>query len=112
MFGGIVSHHLIVHGVLGASPHTSCASVQIVDEQRAHGTLLDDVRRLTVTLTDQLCRLTCIPRFKLTSRHHNGADPHLAIHQVTLECLPLTLATPNSKDEGNLDKNEREKKAL
>ena len=39
-------NHLVVNSVLGTSTHTSCSRVQVIDEQTAHLTLLDDVRRL------------------------------------------------------------------
>jgi hypothetical protein len=48
--GGVISdvhqggvHHLVVDGVLGALTHTTSASIQIVNEQRAHLALLDDI---------------------------------------------------------------------
>ena len=54
--GGV--HHLVVHRVLGGAAHAACAGVEIVDEQAGHLALGDQVRGLTVALTDQLRRLT------------------------------------------------------
>ena len=43
-------HHLVVDGVLRGAAQATRARIEIVDEESAHLTLLDEVRRLTVTL--------------------------------------------------------------
>lgn len=69
--GGV--HHLVVHRVLCGPAETTGTGVEIVDEEAAHLSLLDDIRRLTVPLPDQLRRLSGVPAFKFSGTHHDGA---------------------------------------
>mmetsp|Transcript_1153 Transcript_1153/g.7498 ORF Transcript_1153/g.7498 Transcript_1153/m.7498 type:complete len:252 (+) Transcript_1153:291-1046(+) len=52
--------HLVVDGVLGSTTHTTCSSIQIVDEKGSHLSLLNDVSSLAVALADELGRLSSI----------------------------------------------------
>lgn len=98
--GGV--HHLVVDGVLGGVAQTAGTGVQIVDEERAHLALLDDVGGLAVTLADQLGGLTGVAGLELTGRHDDGGDAELLEGQLGLEGLALALATPDTQDEGDL----------
>mmetsp|Transcript_16770 Transcript_16770/g.36477 ORF Transcript_16770/g.36477 Transcript_16770/m.36477 type:complete len:491 (+) Transcript_16770:122-1594(+) len=113
--GGVVSdvhqggvHHLVVDSVLSRATHASRTGIKIVDEERAHLALLDDVRRLPVTLTDELRGLTGVAGLELTSRHHDGGDAELLEGQLDLESLALTLTTPDTEDQGHLELGEIE----
>jgi hypothetical protein len=53
--------------------HFRLTCVQIVDEERTHLALLDDVSSLTVPLPDQLGGLSSVPGLQLSSGHHDGA---------------------------------------
>mmetsp|Transcript_33755 Transcript_33755/g.95506 ORF Transcript_33755/g.95506 Transcript_33755/m.95506 type:complete len:252 (+) Transcript_33755:323-1078(+) len=99
--GGV--HHLVVHGVLRGATHAAGAGVEVIDEQRRHPSLLDDVRGLAVALTDQLSRLSGVAGLQLTSRHDDGGDGKLLVGQVALEGLALALATPDTQDQWHLD---------
>ena len=85
--------HLVVDRVLRGLAHAACTRVQIVDEQRAHLALLDDVRSLAVALADELCGLAGVARLELTGGHDDGVDADLLVGEVALEGLALTLAT-------------------
>ena len=57
--GGVVGNvhergvdHLVVDGVLRGAAEATGTRIQVVDEQRAHLTLLDEVRCLAVTLEE------------------------------------------------------------
>merc|ERR1711990_220560 len=99
--GGV--HHLVVHSVLSGSSHAPGTGIKIVDEEGAHLSLLDHVGGLPVPLPDELGWLSGIAGLELTSGHDDGVDTQLLEGQVGLECLSLSLASPDSEDEGNLD---------
>jgi hypothetical protein len=65
-------HHLVVHGVLRGAAHAAGSGVKVVDEQRGHLPLLDDVGRLAVALADQLGGLTGVAGLELTGGHDDG----------------------------------------
>ena len=99
--GGV--NHLVVDGVLGGTSQSTGTSIEIVDEQGAHLTLADDVRGLSVSLSDELGWLTGVTGLQLTSTHDDRVDSHLLEGQVSLEGLTLTLSSPDSQNEWNLD---------
>merc|ERR1719409_639803 len=78
--------------------HSTGPGIEIVDEQSRQLTLLDDVGRLAITLTNQLGRLTGVTGFQFTSRHDNRRNAQLGEDQVRLESLTLTLTTPDAQD--------------
>uniref|UniRef100_A0A8R7U5A8 Uncharacterized protein n=1 Tax=Triticum urartu TaxID=4572 RepID=A0A8R7U5A8_TRIUA len=99
--GGV--HHLVVHRVLRRPAHPPRAGVQVVDEEAAHLALLDNVGSLAVPLPDQLGRLAGVAALQLSGAHHDGVDAHLGEHQLALERLALSLASPDTQDERDLD---------
>jgi hypothetical protein len=57
--GGVVSnvhqggvHHLVVDSVLGGLSHATSTGIKVIDEERAHLALLDDVGRLPARQKD------------------------------------------------------------
>jgi hypothetical protein len=96
-------HHLVVDGVLRGTSHSTGPGIKIVNEQGGQLTLLDDVGRLAITLTNQLGRLTGVTGFQFTSRHNNRRNAQLLKDQVRLESLTLTLTTPDTQNQRNLD---------
>mmetsp|Transcript_19213 Transcript_19213/g.62568 ORF Transcript_19213/g.62568 Transcript_19213/m.62568 type:complete len:346 (-) Transcript_19213:309-1346(-) len=96
-------HHLVVHGVLRRATHAPGARVEIVDEERRHFALLDDVRRLLVALAHKLGGLAGVAALELTSAHHDREHAELLEHEVALERLTLALAAPHAEDERDLD---------
>ncbi len=107
--GGVVGNvheggvdHLVVDGVLGGVTHATGSGIQVVDEHAAHLALLDDVGGLTVTLTDELGGLTSISGLELTSGHDDGVDAQLLVGQSALEGLTLSLASPDTQNQGHL----------
>ncbi len=54
------------------------------------------VADLTVTLPDELGRLSGVSGLQLTGRHDDGADVQLLVGQGALEGLSLSLASPDT----------------
>eukprot|EP00958_Prasinococcus_capsulatus_P000683 scaffold50_cov420-Prasinococcus_capsulatus_cf.AAC.36 len=95
-------HHLVVHCILCGPTHTARARVQIIDEQRAHLALGDDICGLSVALTHELCGLARVARLQFSRRHCDRVDTQLGERELRLERLTLALASPDAQDEGDL----------
>lgn len=80
--GGV--NHLVVDSVLGGPAHPTRTSVEIVDEEAAHLTLLDQVCGLTVPLPDQLGWLSGVSALQLSGTHHDWAVASTHHHLLLL----------------------------
>ena len=65
--------------------------------------LLDGVWCLTVSLSDQLGWLSCVSRFQLSGWHDNWCNAQLLERQIALECLSLSLSSPDSYKDTRLN---------
>lgn len=72
-------------------------------EKGGTGVQIKGPTSLAVSLPHELCWLACIASLELTGRHDDWVDVHRLERESDLEGLALTLATPDSQNQGHLD---------